>query len=610
MLIRFQQFLEYPTKIWEMSRRHNPQGFAMACQSFLRTDDETLDLAFSLPLKQDAWRGRTEAEAVCWLMGDIAQLEIDGVLSHATAHSLDVERKHQVDKRNEFRRALSLSAASRNTILQQYRRDRAEHVDRVIAARARAKKDIYMNAWALAVSEQPDQLPRARGHLRWQQTVDDGEQRRIVHEGDMSSLREHLAANRDRLEAEARLIRQRAKEELDVASAVGEIPYSNKEWLSWLADHDALFAEQLRTATKQRNIYREKITPLSGSMASVQRIAPVPATAQSTWEAKLIQEKSGYFTLVNTAAQRLRVSIFAAAVGARVWGLILDSDASRVLKWSYTSLLVEKTGPLYDIVRQRLRTINDEGESDDEVMVYRLRVGSARIVGEVVEIGVRGASAVSLRAGASGLRGALGVADDDVELKQHGALDVSMSASSASSSSAYEVQSDVETDAEQLCDDSASADSSGDDQALGLAHRAPRGAYVVEEYRNEYSWITNNPNHKDVKLVIAPYWARESELGTPVRGRKSLSKAVTPAHFNETKDKPLLSYIVLRSWLVWRLQQGKWHERKTSRQKFLARTVCQLAKEVAALGVDGGGAGCKAADDKIAAWAPHVLGRR
>ena len=70
LIIRFDQYGRFPTRLWRLTKKFNPDGYADACYQFLTVPNEDLDLGFSVLLKEEAWQGgRTEAEALDWLQG-------------------------------------------------------------------------------------------------------------------------------------------------------------------------------------------------------------------------------------------------------------------------------------------------------------------------------------------------------------------------------------------------------------------------------------------------------------------------------------------------------------------------------------------------------------
>ena len=57
---------------------------------------------------------------VAFLTSDLVQQEIAQILECVAATSLDVERKHNIDKKSERSRLMTVSRASRNSIIERY----------------------------------------------------------------------------------------------------------------------------------------------------------------------------------------------------------------------------------------------------------------------------------------------------------------------------------------------------------------------------------------------------------------------------------------------------------------------------------------------------------
>ena len=55
LVIRFDMYLRYPTSLWRMTRRYNLQSYAAEILEFLYTDDDILDIGYSLRLNVEAW---------------------------------------------------------------------------------------------------------------------------------------------------------------------------------------------------------------------------------------------------------------------------------------------------------------------------------------------------------------------------------------------------------------------------------------------------------------------------------------------------------------------------------------------------------------------------
>ena len=88
------------------------------------TEDELLDGGYSLLLKREAWAMGGYAAATAYLLSKPMQAELQGIMEQKHSTSLDVERKHQLDKKGAGAKLKSVWAASRNSILQRYQHSR------------------------------------------------------------------------------------------------------------------------------------------------------------------------------------------------------------------------------------------------------------------------------------------------------------------------------------------------------------------------------------------------------------------------------------------------------------------------------------------------------
>lgn len=124
IIIRFDEFLAYPTKGWMLSLKYNPDFYQTEIVAFLQMQDEDLDAGYFLPLRNTAWRhgGGVENDAVRYLEGDGPQAELDSIFENGDGCSLDVERKHAWDKVGETQKVTSCAMAIRNAVLRAYHR--------------------------------------------------------------------------------------------------------------------------------------------------------------------------------------------------------------------------------------------------------------------------------------------------------------------------------------------------------------------------------------------------------------------------------------------------------------------------------------------------------
>ena len=122
ILHRYQDFADYPFRLYEITERFNPTGFVTAIEQFLATDAKHLDVGFSLLLQREAWcqglgGSRGLPAAIRFLTQEDTQEELVRMLTCASASSLDVERAHVQVKRAEKNKVVSVAVASRNYIL-------------------------------------------------------------------------------------------------------------------------------------------------------------------------------------------------------------------------------------------------------------------------------------------------------------------------------------------------------------------------------------------------------------------------------------------------------------------------------------------------------------
>ena len=122
LIIRFDIYSRFPTRLWRLTKKFNPQHYTVDILEFLYTAEALLDAGYSLILQKEAWayaKG-VEAQAVGYLMSPAVQAEIEGFLEQGSASSLEGERKHQQDKRSETVKVTGCARASRNSIIRRY----------------------------------------------------------------------------------------------------------------------------------------------------------------------------------------------------------------------------------------------------------------------------------------------------------------------------------------------------------------------------------------------------------------------------------------------------------------------------------------------------------
>lgn len=154
----------------------------------------------------DALRQGSLADAISFLLSDSIQSYVDQTLHIISASSLDVERKHAQDKKQEKCRVLSVAAASRNSVLQRYCTSRQSAITATFQTRKRARKNLKISSTTLAVQRNPTWLPRPAGFMGAQYS----------HPGRPDDLQKYIEANRAELEASAAALRREASAALAV----------------------------------------------------------------------------------------------------------------------------------------------------------------------------------------------------------------------------------------------------------------------------------------------------------------------------------------------------------------------------------------------------------
>lgn len=74
LLVRYDDYYQFPYRIFELTRKFNPTGHLAAIESFLDMEQEqaSLDLGYSFPLQQEAWK-----------QGSAGSRELSSAIAHA-----------------------------------------------------------------------------------------------------------------------------------------------------------------------------------------------------------------------------------------------------------------------------------------------------------------------------------------------------------------------------------------------------------------------------------------------------------------------------------------------------------------------------------------------
>ena len=163
LVARFSQYLRYPFQLVLCCERWNPENYVERIHhEFLDEAEENLDIGYSLPLQRHALRCSAQQLAVDFMKSKRIQAELRSWASGVEGSALEVERAHNLAKRSERRKLLSVATASRDRILRQYRANGQTKLGGVRdeVARRRAR---HSNVVLVALKKNPGLFPRAVG---------------------------------------------------------------------------------------------------------------------------------------------------------------------------------------------------------------------------------------------------------------------------------------------------------------------------------------------------------------------------------------------------------------------------------------------------------------
>ena len=166
--------------------------------------------------------------------------------------------------------------------------------------------------------------------------------------------------------------------------------------------------------------------------------------------------------------------------------------------------------------------------------------------------------------------------------------------------SAYSSDPDECGDSARSTDGESEAPSDGEADDEGVRPpRAEDGTWVVNS--NEYFTITNLSEYPASRICIKSRWCKPDLLGT-----KGMSKTLTIKKYDADEQRPERTYLLLRAWMLWRFQQGRFHEGAPFRLKWLCHETERLREDLLGLGVAAGGTGNVEADKLLHKWCPGL----
>eukprot|EP00973_Karenia_brevis_P046153 6396182-Karenia_brevis.AAC.1 len=252
-----------------MCRAFRPDGYDDACEEFLSLHASKLDDGYSAPLQKEALAKGSYAASLAYLTSDSIQSELEGLFRNASASSLEVERKHQQDKRSEKQRISSMARFSRNSILQRYLIGRKRRTRWMLKEKKQISKDKFMSSRSLAVKRNPHLLSRPMGK-RFGMEASSSQWAYKAAEG---QLEKYLQEHRESLEQEAADIRNHARQREKLLHS--DVPHTNADWLAWLETNEEMFKDTLKNATSARRPLSQRLVPLPGGLPEAPRLQPI-----------------------------------------------------------------------------------------------------------------------------------------------------------------------------------------------------------------------------------------------------------------------------------------------------------------------------------------------
>ncbi len=331
---RFQQYETWPARVVLLSQTFNPNGCGMAALELLQANPEQLDRGFTLPLQERAQAaGSSDPARMQFLFSLDVQEEIDAIAIHVEGSSLDVERKHRIDKMSEKHTVLGVASASRNGIIRQWRRDIAlirEGLSRGDPKGRISRRRRHMNIRSLALAQAPHLFPQAHGRLWWQAEVGMREAKRMRTAAPgpdrSAALDMYIEEHRDELEKKLADIRSAAPKAPPSRNTSGS-PLSKAEWMEWFEDSQnrELFQTRLRAVRNGSRRHHNMRLRSSNEMPERSHRFLPPNDATVPFGRRL---HSGFFCIAEKDTD-LRVVLLVISAATRFLGFRLEPDHAR-----------------------------------------------------------------------------------------------------------------------------------------------------------------------------------------------------------------------------------------------------------------------------------------
>ncbi|MEM1007442.1 MAG: hypothetical protein AAGJ35_00425 [Myxococcota bacterium] len=544
---RFEVYRRYPCRTLLMCRRYNPDHCMDECIHFLSCDPAELDLAFSTPLRVQAWfhGGSSEVDAVAWLLAPTQQSMLECLADTVGATTLDVERKHNMDKPNRSHspgQLLSLKTASRNSHIRVWRTDSQRH-SLSEAELKEVRQARHSSIQSEAISHRPHLVGQPLGRLWWeteQRHRQGGEMG--VPGTDAQALEADLERHRNEYAEALRKKKVRASALLARAE-FPSWPRTMSAWTSWMEEHHeevSSLMSELRLGAK--NHVNKCLDPQELPAGRV-RIHPVsPSTCHTPPWANVVEE--GFYCL---RVAETRVHLFASVISRRRWAChFIFDDRTRHL---HIPLPPPPPIPLSDLLTE----CGLAGE--DDVRVYSLDMMVVSIDPHCVIVSPRGAHHITRPTTAPREKIlADDTASDSDDFEKEGHILGFAGVAEFASDSEEEFEDDEQSQAAGGDVDVLEEDAP--DVEAGL--RAVPGTHVNVLLSSPYFTFVFNPQFTDIRATLRPRWHDDALLGNA-----NVSRTLRFHLYGDSPGAPDEAWLALRAWSLWRF---------ASRRSFLVST--------------------------------------
>ena len=256
LILRFNKMLRYPFILCRLCKLWFPLTYLNSIMQFLHEESAILDVGVSMQLRDIALEGRSESQALAWMMSEAVQELLEQICKKLVCHSLDVERKAAQVKRWETTKVTHIATASQNNISARFAKEREEKslaIERALKALRRAQKmRITSYNWT---NERPDGIRFKKGNTFNSSSDTCGAQTHPLGSGQSSGVKRGLNQEKeqlDQLAAEKERLVMDAKLEVDRLLQCCMVPVTRSQWGAWLDDNIAEFRQRMTTACTDR----------------------------------------------------------------------------------------------------------------------------------------------------------------------------------------------------------------------------------------------------------------------------------------------------------------------------------------------------------------------